>query len=1320
MTCQSKLVQWNCEGLKQKGDALQEIIREKNPLCICLQETKLPKDADFHIRGYKSFLKNLETEGNAHGGVGVWVKNSKPAHQIPLNTNLQAVAVSLIMGKRVTICSLYLPPNEVIPRQAIENLVNQLPKPFLLLGDFNAHSPLWFDRRECARGKVIQKIIEDRDIFLLDQDKFTHVSRAHQTFSHIDLSIVSLDLIDDFDWEADDYYRTSDHAPIYITSRVQEEHSFEKRWIMNKAEWDKYTEKTEVDRGIGDFNTVEEAVEYLGEVILEAAEQSIPKSKGSGGRINPPWWNDDCRKAINKRKAAWKKYKSTISLVNLIAFKKAKAEAQRTVRRSKRASWSEFIEGIDDTTSTTEAWRRINILQGKRGGRKTSSLKVGEANSSLIIENIDLQTDAKDILQECYVYGPVHKFQESSEGTRKKLDVVFQTKESMETAHKELNGLQKDGKTLHVYPKPEVEESQFLDDPKDIADTLGMRFEYVSSYVSCEEAFRRTRKRREGELRFRTRRAFDYNSPITEEELKRELEGAKKTAPGPDGIHYSMLKNLTTSAKLLLLQILNKILSTGKLPRSWKTAYVIPILKEGKDPLKPDSYRPIALTSCICKLFEKILNRRLVRYLMEKKLISEAQAGFMKGKSTLDNLVALEKEVHETFIKKQYLITIFFDLAKAYDTCWRHLILKELYDSGMRGNLPIIIADFLTDRKFHVKIGEKISDQFSQDMGVPQGSVLSVILFLIAINTVSRIVSHYLRYSLYVDDMRVSIPVFSGDWSRASRRMQVFLDKLVRWCKETGFRFSEEKTVVMIFHRIPGLAAEPNPKLYLYDRAKPLKIVLEKRFLGLVWDRKLNWCAHLKDLRIRGMRANNILKVIIKNNSRTHTRRLMNIYRSIVRAKLDYGCQVYGTAAKSALKMLDTVHHQALRLCTGAFRTSPVESLYVEAGEPSLNDRRDLLSLQYYIRACRLPNSMVMKCLKDASLDNRYANAARKPKALSYKIRQLTASLGVTLPRIEPMHHCSLGPWQLPKTQCCLAMTSNNKDETSAEVYWNLFQSHKHIVDIEIYTDGSKGENGVGAAAIILKGNQRVELTRKLHDISSIFTAELLAIEISLVNIKRFKDKSCVVYTDSLSSIQAIQGSKVDDRRIGAILETIAKLDQQNVTVCFCWIPGHAGIRGNEEVDLLAKRACRKSSIDKAVVPSTDCKAYIKQVVKKRWQNRWENITDNKKLRSIQQSVDKKIRKLTRLDDIKLTRLRIGHTRLTHGHLLLGEDPPVCIECEVPMTVKHILIDCGNNIIDRLEFYDHRSVTLETLLNSSEEIPKVLNFLKRVEIYKEI
>ena len=1316
------IVQWNCEGLKQKVDALKEVIREKDPICLCLQETKLKQDKDLKINGFKSFLESVKVrEGeNAHGGVGIWVQNNKPAHRIPLRTNLQAVAVSLVLHRRITICSVYLPPNEVIPRRDIERLIEQLPKPFLLLGDFNAHCRLWYDSKDCARGKVIRKIIEDRDIFLLDREKYTHFSRAHATKSHIDLSISSLDLHEDFDWDVDDCFRTSDHAPIYIKSKIPDGYNYEQRWITKKADWKTYIEKTEINANVEQFNNTEDAVDHLGSIIENAAEQSIPKSKGNGSKKNPPWWNEQCKVMINKRKSAWKKYTRVTSLENLLEFKKARAEAQRTVRRSKRASWQEFIEGIDTTVNSKEAWRKINILLNKHGSRSQSSLKIGTGKSTVVIKGVPKEADVSRILHECYGFGPVHRIRENIRGEYKEVSITFQNEEAMREACRYFDDTRFDENVINAQAEETTENSNFLDEPIEIAESLGLQFEYVSSQFSCDPGFMKNKKRRERKLNFKTNRAFEYNRPITEGELARELEKVKDSAPGPDGIHYSMLKNLAPSGKQFLLEILNKIFSTGKMPKAWKLAHVIPIPKEGKDPLKPDSYRPIALTSCICKLFERILNRRLVRYLANKKLITEAQAGFMKGKNTIDNLIGLESEIHESFLRNEYLMTVFFDLAKAYDTCWRYLIVEELHNSGMRGNLPNLIVDFLSDRKFHVRVCGKLSRQFSQDMGVPQGSVLSATLFLIAINTISRIVNSFLTFSLYVDDIRVSVPVVSTDWSRANRRMQTFLNKLVKWSNETGFKFSEEKTVVMVFHRIPGLAEQPSPKLYLYDRGKPLKVVEEKKFLGLILDRKLNWVPHLKYLRNKCASSINMLRVIVKNNRRTECNKLMNVYRAITRAKLDYGCEVYGSASKTALKMIDPIHHQALRVCTGAFRTSPRESLYVEAKEPSLTDRRKLLLLQYYIRINRIPDSTVMKHMNDTALDNRYRNSRRKPKSVAYKLRQLCGELDIVIPTITPFYQCNLGPWEIPKIVACLELAQHSKKETSEEIYRNHFQEHRHTADIEIYTDGSKGETGVGAGVVVIKGDHREEYSYKLNNMASVFTAELMAIKVGLSNVVKYSNKNCVLYSDSMSSLQAIQSAKVEDKRIGIVYEILERLSQNHLKVSFCWIPGHAGIEGNEIADKIAKRACSLPQQESLEVDCSDCKAYVKPKIRDNWENRWRSLTDNKKLKSLQESIDKKIMKLSRKDDIKLTRLRIGHTRLTHGFLLLGEDVPMCMACDVPISVKHILIECGDNIIDRMECYDHRNVNLKILLNSSQYIPKVLEFLKRVDLYKEI
>ena len=138
---------------------------------------------------------------------------------------------------------------------------------------------------------------------------------------------------------------------------------------------------------------------------------------------------------------------------------------------------------------------------------------------------------------------------------------------------------------------------------------------------------------------------------------------------------------------------------------------------------------PLLLPAVFAKVMERMVNNKLVWYLERNKLITPIQSGFCKGRSTTDQLVRLESFIREAFVHRQHFTAIFFDLEKAYDTTWKLGILKDLHDAGLRGSLPLFIAGFLADRKFQVRVGGSYSKPCNQEMGVPQGSILSVTLF---------------------------------------------------------------------------------------------------------------------------------------------------------------------------------------------------------------------------------------------------------------------------------------------------------------------------------------------------------------------------------------------------------------------------------------------------------------------------------------------------------------------------------------------------------------------------------------------------------------
>ena len=190
--------------------------------------------------------------------------------------------------------------------------------------------------------------------------------------------------------------------------------------------------------------------------------------------------------------------------------------------------------------------------------------------------------------------------------------------------------------------------------------------------------------------------------------------------------------------------------------------------------------------------------------------LSDVQCGFRKNRSTVYHFVRFETFVREACIKKEHVVAIFFDLEKAYATTWKHRILRDLHELGFRGRLSCFISNFLSDRLFQVKIGSTLSNFHIQANGVPQGSILSPVLFNIKINNGTAVLKDS-ESSLFVDDFALCLR--GRSLPSVTRRLQLCVNSVNKWVKENGFKFSVSETEFVHFTNQRGVFTEPDIKL---------------------------------------------------------------------------------------------------------------------------------------------------------------------------------------------------------------------------------------------------------------------------------------------------------------------------------------------------------------------------------------------------------------------------------------------------------------------------------------------------------------------------
>ena len=210
-----------------------------------------------------------------------------------------------------------------------------------------------------------------------------------------------------------------------------------------------------------------------------------------------------------------------------------------------------------------------------------------------------------------------------------------------------------------------------------------------------------------------------------------------------------------------------------------------------------------------------------------------------------DHLVRLTSDIQEAFVNKKYHISIFLDLEKAYDSVWKQVVLEQLVKLDIKGHLAFYIQNFLENRKIKVRVGNHTSGKFVLDLGIPQGSSISCTLFLIAINTITKIIEDDFQKSLFVDDCRISMTTDKLD-KTTQDKLQQMLHKLETWASTTGFKFAKGKSELIIFNRKLPASIQ---KLDLTLDGHKIKCVGEKKFLGLWFDHRMLWTTHINHLK---------------------------------------------------------------------------------------------------------------------------------------------------------------------------------------------------------------------------------------------------------------------------------------------------------------------------------------------------------------------------------------------------------------------------------------------------------------------------------------
>ncbi|KAL5596464.1 uncharacterized protein BROUX77_007148 [Berkeleyomyces rouxiae] len=701
---------------------------------------------------------------------------------------------------------------------------------------------------------------------------------------------------------------------------------------------------------------------------------------------------------------------------------------------------------------------------------------------------------------------------------------------------------------------------------------------------------------------------------LTDHEIKEAIMSANaKKAPGPDGMNAKIIQIAFEAHPAPFLSVYKALSRLGIHPTLWKQATGIVLAKDGKaDYSVVKSYRIISLLNCLGKVLEKVFATRL-GYLAnchDSSLLDDTQLGGRKQRSAMD--AALVYVSHLQKVKEMKLVpsTLFLDVKGAFDHVSKPCLMRSLRELG----LPLVfrkwVASFLQDRTVGLHIEGQPFPMTPVNIGIPQGSPISPLLFLLyARHIVARVAGDTPQLQLsYIDDFSVTVA------SKSPRRSAALLEELVTElrakARDYGIEFEESKTELIHYTDAAKWASQT---VRVGDvTVRPQKMV---KWLGFHFDNRLSFKQHVQARTQKAEIAFRGLLRLASNTRGLSIAALRQLYISCVGTVADYGSILWYDPSKPQLslqRVYQKLQSQAAARILGTFRGSPTRAVEVEAGLPPPSIRFAKARMAYAARTLRLQRNHPVRVASQPDKDELAPDDSDLP-LLGHNMSVKTR-LGCIMRELKPLVAGMWrrerrrqewdSPWQPPLTDRISIVVDPGPKEDAA-VRHAQFLSRLPNDAVTVYTDGSKEGSRCSLAACVVDtktGEIKTKVSHRLQDVE-VADCESAAIVEALTLLAKTEKitkqaRPCYVFVDSQAAIARLRKHGHFAWQARRVLGTFTS------PVTVMWCPGHMGIVGNEIADAVARQAL-ESDDERKFSSLGSVFARVRRFTMDKWETLW-------------------------------------------------------------------------------------------------------------------